>query len=109
MISLEKAKALKEANLSFDNTYLEWDFENNQPTIVRLAQRRDRWVEPSLSQLLALIEAAGWAILLNITRGKSKIAISKWREFEYQTDADTPEDAAASAYLHILRQKRVGK
>lgn len=139
MISLEKARELKEAGLAWeprkapvgDWFYYDGKYAHKNPRMVNRptdspalyweANEKDVYWIPSLSQLLAEIEARGyWWNLINADKVRG-VGTGYWIESrdknsdcadddiypEYLTDyhADTPEDAAADALLWILKQE----
>ena len=117
MISIEKARELKEAGLKWvpmagDSwTYINMDMV----TVINclydfeceVRDTSDCLFIPSLSQLLAEIEARGWHYIFN---GKNTISeqygIVIANDDMFKTfEADTPEEACADALLWILEQQ----
>lgn len=125
MISLEKAKALKEAGLAWEpergDRYYAVGCANGEIKYIGLIDRLPfgyfcdivAVFAPSLSQLLAEIEKRGycWKLYKNYTKfltGFYDIALYQKSAINqrYHTPfaVDTPEDAAADALLWILGQ-----
>jgi hypothetical protein len=122
MISLEKARALKEAGLEWDLQEGDWFSE---PTFAggrtdTLFGQGFEWDDdddknnedhvwlPRLDQLLAEIEKRGWMWDLRqwSEPGKYVIFITRQEKFErYHSVSDAPEDAAADALLYLLGQE----
>ena len=120
MISLEKAKALKEAGLLWEPQrgdlyyYPNGEFSGTlivmgsppEWTIKLESVFEQTWL-PSLSQLLAEIERREWNWLLE-NNGEIEIwddnpnILRKYFDFT----ADTPADAAADALLWVLGQEK---
>jgi hypothetical protein len=117
MISLDKARELKEAGLVWEPKEGDWYYSNNTKTtiladfdragdIISLAaQKSPGWLVwlPSLSQLLAEIEARGIMYKLGCARGNYRIDVSDGILFVGGFDADTPDNAAADALIWILK------
>ena len=110
MISLEKAKLLKE-KLGWlpDIGDLYWREECNSDMIYCGADpdEDDVWL-PRLDQLLAEIKKRGWAWTLHCDNDGSEIEIETYNpeiapHLQYKCiEADTPEDAAAGALLYLI-------
>ncbi|MCK9326810.1 MAG: hypothetical protein M0P69_15060 [Bacteroidales bacterium] len=128
MISLEKAKALKEAVVAYNKSELnafyrirdQFDNMIDEPYIVHLVashHARDEIGEwftfvPRLDQLLAEIEARGyvWAVEVGACEAKAvtmyavSISINLYWVSPKEFRADSPEDAAADALLWIIEK-----
>lgn len=117
MISIDKAQELKAAGLKWKPEYRDIYHRSNPQTgkanIVILNKQAIAdphksnltWL-PSLSQLLAEIEAR-YPYLWQVGRvenGRYKIALMDEGYNVTSFDANTPEDAAASALLWILKE-----
>lgn len=133
MISLEKAKALKEVGLKWEPKLLDIftmcaeDIEGIEPYTVCVAKTKkdvedivklldtDKydmaeciWL-PRLDQLLGEIERQEWEIRLIIKKERTILAVIGYGRYHKgivstQFKADTPEDAAAEALLWIKGQ-----
>lgn len=118
MISLEKARVLKEAGLVWgwkegDFFIISWDsigeihccwsgYSGNYH-----GHKDDIWL-PRLDQLLAELEKRGYRWDIGNLEGKYLIGLFDWESREYikgQFYADTPEEAAAEALIWILKQE----
>lgn len=111
-ISLEKARALRDAGLQwepkpgdcyFDGTEIEVipfpDIEDDYEYVIAIMDSH-AWL-PRLDQLLAEIEKRGYyPALYCFGNGKYEIEFTTGLYFR----GDTPEDAAADALLWILRE-----
>jgi hypothetical protein len=127
LISLELAKRLKEAGLTWEpqigdmfywHNGKDWEIDalTSEDVNGRLDETRDFieegfWIlAPRLDQLLAEIEKRGfiWALDVSATNGNKvigyamNIATSLDWEDEEEFRSDSPEEAAASALLWIL-------
>lgn len=131
MLSLEKAKALKEAGLLWewepgDFFVLGWEADEAEPEVQICyegyfceyrANEGDIWL-PSLSQLLAEVEKHGytWELGISTTHGgpmdpgvhKSGYWCEVFRgnklAHRVATREETPEDAAAEVLIKILKE-----
>lgn len=132
MISLEKAKCLKEAGLLWEPCFGEWvhvDGENKMIVHVCEGEFGDYkdirclspftgiakglrdlecvWL-PSLSQLLAKIDTSGYTYFLYKRTGDGRASMVIWTGAGEVFDkwSTTPEDAAADALIWLLGQEQ---
>jgi hypothetical protein len=127
MISLETAKALKDAGLAWEpkigDTYRQ--LSDSHLTLIYDANPvKEYWVKksvwhPRLDQLLAEIVKNIWGCRLSVLwiedfptgyecllSRTEETEEGKWEEFEHCFDSpDSPDEAAAQALLWILNQK----
>jgi len=124
MISLEKAKALKEAGLRWEPKRFDWGFwvkaELPIPQLViydpdpKTVNTKDSIWLPRLDQLLAEIRKRGWVWILYCGNDGIEVEIETYNpetplHLRYKCiKADTPEDAAAEALLWIMKEELHG-
>jgi len=132
MISLEKAKALKEAGLRWEPKRFDLFTDGTKTWEVLEVYTGEgdiRWIRgiggwvtygknftflPRLDQLLGEIEKRGWEYACySKWEGKYNIEVYKTDRphnifIRHKTDADTPEDAAAEALLWIMKEELHG-
>jgi hypothetical protein len=117
MISLETAKALKEAGLEWKprkfDSYFHPNLRNaliNDPHVPKCGIKPELIFAPRLDQLLKEIEKRVWKwnLWVDEREGGYKCAVvipSPIRPIPKVIKANTPEEAAAQALLWILNQK----
>lgn len=120
MISLETAKALKDAGLAWKpkvgDRYLQEYCSGKEPVIGIRATDNEGYYQdtiqtqlPRLDQLLAEIEKQGWTWMLYAPNNDDKYGIEIGAELIYHNNitvmADSPDEAAAQALLWILNEK----
>ena len=115
MISLEKAKALKEAGLPWEpkrgDKYQFFGVSDvsimDRQIIVNPEADFLTWL-PSLSQLLAKIDTSGYTYSLYKRTGDGRASMVLWTGAGEVFDkwSTTPEDAAADALIWLLGQEQ---
>jgi len=108
MISLEKARALKDAGLQWEPKRGDW-FSWRETQLIydsyacrATAETEDCIWIPDLDQLLAELRKRGIMYVLEWSGGKHKIKISDGVWFVGDFEADTPEDTCADVLIWIL-------
>jgi hypothetical protein len=114
MISLETAKALKEAGLEWKprkfDSYFHPNLRNaliNDPHVPKCGIKPELIFAPSLDQLLEEIERRGYEWAIAFCRAEGYAAqlwnVGKKKKLaSFTTSHDTPEEVAAQALLWIL-------
>jgi hypothetical protein len=115
MISLEKARALKEAGLKWDPCRGDWYFYISRRQFVKYTSEADVIKSdpesdnytfcPRLDQLLGEIEKYTGCALYVFGNNKYEVEVVDTKEWNHHFKADTPEDAAADALLWLMGQE----